>query len=89
MKSVHTSLVSNAHAYTRSSAPWRLDDETEGGEADGKGKKPRRRIFHYLTGGGIGAFGRTAEEDEAEYRRTRFLVVAGFFALVYLALMIF
>lgn len=56
-----TSIVRDAHAYTRSKTPWLLDAY-------------HKKLFHYLSGGGLRSFGRTVEQEETEAKRTRFLV---------------
>jgi hypothetical protein len=42
------------------------------------------KLFHYLSGGGMKAFGRTLAQEEADWKRTRFLVGAAVFAVAWL-----
>ncbi len=70
------STVRTAHAYTRSRSPWRLDtceEETSRGAPD---RKFGRKLFHYISGGGMKSFGRTVQQEEADMRRTRFLAAS-------------
>lgn len=62
---VRTSLVRRRHAYTSVDLPWEIDEE---GEA---------RLFRYLRGGGMRAFGTTSARALRMRRQMRFLVVAG------------
>ncbi len=72
-----TSTVRTEHEYTRSSIPWQLDAYED--EPDGKttGRQFGRRLFHYISGGGLRGYGRTVEHEEANQRRTRFLIASG------------
>lgn len=77
-----TSMVGDAHSYTRSSAPWMHDQL-------GDGASPRSggvggRLFRYLSGGGSKAFGRTVAQEEADIRQTRFLAWSAAAALLWL-----
>ena len=80
--------VGDKHAYTRSKAPWRIDAYREARGETSNGVKFGWRLFHYLSGGGMKTFGRTVEQEEADLKRTRFLVFAGALALVWLYFMI-
>lgn len=85
MSKLSTSLVERAHSYTRSKSPWIIEPLRGGSDAGGRGAPGRReRLLHYLSGGGIKAFGRTLREDEADMKRTRFLVAFGVAAAVWL-----
>ena len=71
MSKLTTSIVGDAHAYTRSETPWQLDPY-------------HKKLFHYLSGGGMRTFGRTVEQEEAEAKRTRFLVKAAVAGMIWL-----
>ena len=80
MNGIHITVVGNAHEYTRSRLPWRIDAGCNANcEVEGEtttGKKFGWKLFHYLSGGGMKSFGRTLEQDEADARRDRFLVAS-------------
>lgn len=84
MSRLSTSIVRDAHAYTRSRTPWLLDSRKAAREETTPNDKFGWRLFHYLSGGGLRAFGRTVAQEEADAKRTRFLVRAGLVALVWL-----
>ena len=85
MPKISTSLVEEAHSYTRSKSPWIIEPLRGGSDAAGRGASGRReRLLHYLSGGGLKAFGRTLREDEADMKRTRFLVAFGAMFAVWL-----
>ena len=78
MCAIHTSVVTHAHAYTRSRSPWIM-------------AAPRSvcgRLVHYLAGGGIGAFGRTVRQEEVRRRQTRFLAASAVVAAGWLLLLV-
>ena len=89
MSDIHTSLVGTLHSYTRSKVPWRLDEYREAQCVTTKGKRLGWKLFHYLSGGGMRTFGRTVQQEELGARQTRFLVVAGLLAALWLALLVF
>lgn len=68
---VRTSLVKRNHAYTSVDLPWEMDEE---GDA---------RLFRYLRGGGMRAFGTSSVQALRVRRQTRFLVFAGVALLVW------
>lgn len=70
---IRTQLIEPAHGYTQSSQPWRLDENRAAFGATSKGKKYGWRLFHYLSGGGMRAFGRTIQQEERNSRQSRFL----------------
>lgn len=72
---IRPSVVMPAHAYTRSDAPWLLEAYS-------------KKLFHYLSGGGISAFGRTVKQQEADMRRDRFLRVAAAVFVIWLVLLL-
>jgi len=64
---LHTSVRGDAHAYTRSKSPWILSEH-----ASVYGK-----LVHYLSGGGMRAFGRTIRQEEIRRRHVGFWIAAG------------
>ena len=79
MSAIHISPVRSPHVYTRSPTPWKLDERDE--SADG-------RLYHYLSGGGMRAFGRSVRQEETDQKRNRFLVSAGVFGIAWLILLV-
>ena len=88
MSSIHTSTVGMAHEYTRSTTPWLLDENRDASGETMGGRKFGWRLFHYISGGGMRAFGRSVRQEETDRKRNRFLVAAGVFAAVWLALLV-
>ena len=76
-KGIHTELVTREHAYTAVDVPWQMDDD--GGTA----------LFRYLRGGGVRAFGRTSHQVARSRRQTRFMVIFGVLAAVWLLMWLF
>ncbi len=68
----------------RSNAPWRLDAYKKARGETSRGVKFGWRLFHYLSGGGMKAFGRTLAQEEADWKRTRFLAGVAVFAAIWL-----
>lgn len=79
MSGVHTSVVGDAHAYTRSKTPWIIERH---GAACGA-------LARYLSGGGMSAFGRTVIQEERAERQKRFLAVFLTLAATWLCFLIF
>jgi len=77
-------MVGDKHAYTRSKTPWLLDAYQEAQGEPPERVRFGRRLFHYLSGGGMKTFGRTIAQEEADARRTRFLAAAGVFGALWL-----
>lgn len=77
MARIVTNIVSDAHPYTRSKSRWRLDTAA---------KSARDRLYHYLSGGGMKAFGRTIKEEEASDSQSRFLAVASVVGIIWMVL---
>jgi hypothetical protein len=67
--------------------PWRIDENRRAGAVTSRGKKFGWRLFHYLSGGGLRAFGRSVQQEEADVKRMRFLIASGVFGLIWLALL--
>lgn len=74
-----TTLVDDAHAYTRSSTPWILSEHQS---AYGK-------LIHYLSGGGMRVFGRTVRQEEIRRRHALFGLAAALFAVLWLVFLVF
>ena len=79
MSGIHTSVVTDAHAYTRSQCPWIMADNVS----------VYGRLMHYIAGGGMVAFGRTVKQEEVRRRRIRFLSGASVVGVVWLLFLIF
>ena len=88
MSAIHTSTVGSVHEYTRSPTPWLLDVNREAFGETTDGKRFGWRLFHYISGGGMRAFGRSVRQEEVDRRRNRFLAAAGVFAAIWLALLV-
>ena len=70
MGNIHTELVRHDHSYTSVDVPWQMDDEGD------------EKLFRYLRGGGVRAFGRTSHEAERIRRQSRFLAFLWFLGWV-------
>ena len=84
MSALPTSLVGDAHPYTRERVSWRLDAGEEAYEEVSPESRPSWKLFHYISGGGL-SFGRTVGQELASRRQTRFLKIAGVLAALWLA----
>ena len=73
---LHTSIREDAHAYTRSTTPWIIDERM----------LKTKKLIHYISGGGMRSFGRTVSQEETLRRHIRFYVFAGIFGIIYFAL---
>lgn len=73
MSRIHTSVVTDAHEYTRADSPWILDEY----------KSIYGKLIHYLSGGGMNTFGRTLKQERVRRRQIRFLVWSGVLAVVW------
>lgn len=78
MSAIHISTVRTPHVYTRSRTPWKLDERDA----------PKGRLYRYLSGGGMRAFGRSVRQEEIDQKRNRFLVAAGVLGVVWLILLV-
>lgn len=76
---LHTELVEDAHAYTRSSVPWKIT-----GYSSAYGK-----LIHYISGGGMRTFGRTVRQEEVRMRQVRFGIVLACLWALWLAFLVF
>ena len=88
MSGIHTTFVGDAHGYTRSRIPWQMDENRSAAGETSRGRKFGWRLFHYLSGGGMRAIGRSVRQVEADARRNRFLAAAGAVAAVWLVLLL-
>jgi len=79
MSGLHTSVRGDAHAYTRSKSPWILSEH----------KSACGKLIHYLSGGGMRAFGRTVRQEEIRRRHVGFWVVAAVLASFWLLFWVF
>jgi hypothetical protein len=87
MRPIRPTFVRDAHAYTRSKVPWRLEEYQSAYGVTTKGKRFGWKLFHYISGGGMRTFGRTVQQEERSARQNRFLaivaVVAALWTLVW------
>lgn len=67
----------------RDGTEWTLDIAPTATEGVSREETRRRRLRHFLTGGGLKAFRRTDRQDALDARQTRFLVFASALALAW------
>ena len=79
MGRVHTEIIGDAHAYTRSDVPWAMSTS----------RTARDRLVNYISGGGMRIFGRTVRQEEVRRRQLRFLAVSAVLAVLWLLLLVF
>ena len=79
MSAIHTTVVTDAHAYTPSNSPWIL----------GEHRSVYGKLIHYLAGGGMEAFGRTVRQEEVRRCQIRFLTAAAALAVAWLLFLVF
>ena len=79
MERVHTEIIGDAHAYTRSDVPWAMSTS----------RTAQDRLANYISGGGMRMFGRTVRQEEVKRRQLRFLTVAFVLAVLWLLLLVF
>jgi hypothetical protein len=84
MAALRTSLVKRKHAWTGADVPWYIDVEEVPSVLDSVDAKKNWRLFHYLSGGGLSAFGTSSERIIVERRQTRFLRIACALAVLWL-----
>jgi len=84
MGDIHTTVVGDAHPYTHSKTPWRLERYTEAHGETTTGTRFGWRLFHYISGGGMRTFGRTVGQDEVQLRRRRFMIGAAALGVLWL-----
>lgn len=82
MAALRTALVKRRHAYTSADIPWALDVDATG-DADDVLRHGRWRLFHYLSGGGMRAFGRPSGRELQLRRQTRFLWTSAALAILW------
>jgi len=79
MSRLYTSVREDAHAYTRSKSPWILSEHVS---VYGK-------LIHYISGGGMRAFGRTIRQEEIRRRHVGVWVAVASAAALWLLFWIF
>jgi len=79
MSRLPTSVKGDAHAYTRSKSPWIIPEPTSAGG----------KLIHYISGGGMRAFGRTIRQEEIRRRHIGFWVVAASLTALWMFFWIF
>lgn len=84
MAALRTALVKRRHAYTSVAIPWSMDVEEFSKSGGNDGCLRRLRLFRYLSGGGMRAFGRPSGRELLMRRQTRFLWVAGALAVCWI-----
>lgn len=72
-------FVKSRHAWTKVDVPWDLSEDRNVGNA-----RFGWRLFHYLRGGGLKAFGSTSLRMVRERRQTRFLVICAVIFVLWL-----
>ena len=87
MAAVRTSLVKRRHAYTSTDIPWSMDEERTGTVTSPDGRQFEWRLFHYLSGGGMRAFGSSSGAELLRRRQERFLWLAAAFCVLWLVFM--
>lgn len=73
MSAVHTSVIQDAHSYTRSATPWIIEEH----------RSVYGKLMHYLSGGGLRTFGRTVRQEEVRAKQRRFALTAAFLGMVW------
>ena len=78
MSGVHTTLVTDAHGYTRETEPWIMDEH----------KSAYGKLIHYLAGGGMRTFGRTVSQEIVRRRQRRFMMMFAVLAALWFTLLV-
>ena len=86
MAALRTELVKPRHEYTRVDLPWMMDTGMPGEIVPNGSGVRQGRLFTFLSGGGLKAFGRPSGQMLRLRRQKRFLRIAGFAAAVWLLL---
>jgi len=84
MAALRTELVKRRHAYTSTDIPWAMDVDAFMGEKPVGSDQVHWRLFRYLSGGGMRAFGRPSGRELLVRRQTRFLWLAGALAVCWI-----
>ena len=79
MERVHTEIIGDAHAYTRSNVPWAMSTS----------ETAQDRLVNYISSGGTRIFGRTARQEEVRRSQLRFLAVSAALAVLWVLLLVF
>ncbi len=87
MAAVRTSLVKRRHAYTSTDIPWSMDEDRSETVTSPDGRRFEWRLFRYLSGGGMRAFGRSSGAELLRRRQERFLWLAAAFGALWLFFM--
>lgn len=81
MAALRTALVKRRHAYTGADIPWSMDVDAVGAAGSAGADRVKWRLFRYLSGGGMRAFGRPSGQELLIRRQTRFLWLAAVLAV--------
>ncbi|MBR1587626.1 MAG: hypothetical protein IJ658_04790 [Kiritimatiellae bacterium] len=84
MAALRTALVKRRHAYTSADIPWAMDVDALKDAGPGSADQVKWRLFRYLSGGGMRAFGRSSGHELLIRRQTRFLWLAGALAVCWI-----
>lgn len=79
MRKLPTEVVGAAHEYTRSKSPWIISED----------KSVYGKLVHYISGGGMRAFGRTVHQEEVHRRHVRFCVEVAVFGVLWFLFLVF
>ncbi len=81
----HSIFVQKRHAYTSSDLPWNLNID-KNAHMDGISVEQRRkwRLFHYLSSEEMSVFGESHAHAIKLRRQSRFMIVAGVLAMLWL-----
>jgi len=74
MRRLVTSVVADAHGYTRTDSPWIIEEH----------KSIYGKLIHYLSGGGMSTFGRSVAQEVVRRRQRTFLCWAGGLCVLWL-----
>ena len=83
MAALRTALVKPRHAYTSADIPWAMDVDATGDVGNVR-RHGQWRLFHYLSGGGMRAFGRPSGRELQLRRQTRCLWTAAALAVLWI-----
>jgi len=84
MAALRTALVKRRHAYTGADIPWSMDVDADGEAGTTDVDRAKWRMFLYLSGGGMRAFGRPSGQELLARRQTRFLWLAAVLAVCWI-----
>ena len=72
-------FIRTRHAWTKVDVPWDMSEDRNVGNA-----RFGWRLFHYLRGGGLKAFGSTSLKMMRERRQSRFLALSAVLFVLWL-----